>query len=151
MVLVCALVGIASASRAPAQQCGNGIVEAGEACDDGGTCIGGTNAGTHCMAETDCTGNGVCEGGTKSFFACAGDTGCPGGKCIHCKTFGGDGCAANCTLETDVVMALKPGVVQGLDIIPGTSGAIIHSDILTIPLPLSPVRAGTGILRRRTQ
>src|SRR6266446_3187612 len=40
--------------------CGNGVVNAGEDCDLGGTCLGGTNAGTHCTAESQCTGHGVC-------------------------------------------------------------------------------------------
>jgi hypothetical protein len=117
--------------------CGNGVTDPGEECDDGGTCIGGTNAGTACTAESDCHGNGVCEGGVNQFRACADNSGCPSGKCTHCKTFGGDGCAANCTHEKDVLMTLKQGVVQGLDIKAGTSGAVVHGDILTIPLPLS--------------
>jgi len=122
--------------------CGNGVVNAGETCDDGGTCTGGTNAGTHCTQESDCTGTGICEQGTKQFFACNDDNGCPGGKCIHCKTFGGDGCAANCTAETDVTLSLLHGVVQGLSIKPGTSGAVVHGDILTIPLPLGATCKG---------
>ena len=32
----------------PVAFCGNGITDAGEECDDGGICIGGSNAGTHC-------------------------------------------------------------------------------------------------------
>ena len=117
--------------------CGNGVVDSGETCDDGGTCIGGTNAGTPCTAEPDCTGNGICTGGTKDYFACADDSACPGGKCVHCKTFGGDGCAANCTAETDVTMPLVPGDTAGACIKPGTSGAVIHSVSFTIPLPLN--------------
>src|SRR5262249_18638339 len=39
-------------STPPPSGCGNGVVEAGEDCDNGGTCIGGTNAGTHCTAES---------------------------------------------------------------------------------------------------
>ena len=31
--------------------CGNGTVDSGEDCDNGGTCIGGTNAGTACTSE----------------------------------------------------------------------------------------------------
>jgi hypothetical protein len=120
-------------------KCGNGEVDPGETCDDGGTCTGGTNAGTHCTAETDCTGNGICVGGTKVYFACADDRGCPGGTCVRCKTFGGDGCAANCTLETDVTMKLVPGVVRPIDPIirPGTSGAVVYGDMLAVPLPLA--------------
>src|SRR5262249_24351009 len=36
----------------PTPTCGNGVVEPGEDCDNGGTCVGGTNAGTHCTAES---------------------------------------------------------------------------------------------------
>ncbi len=121
----------------PTPVCGNGIVEAGEDCDDGGTCIGGSNAGTHCTAESDCQGNGVCLGGTKDRTACADDTTCPGGLCRHCVPRGGDGCAANCTLEQDVLIDLVPGSVQGLGIKAGTSGEVVHGDIITIPLPLT--------------
>lgn len=54
--------------------CGNGITESGEECDDGGLCVGSSNAGAHCVA----------------------DAGCPGG---HCQPVGADGCAANCARE----------------------------------------------------
>jgi cysteine-rich repeat protein len=120
-----------------AEQCGNGIIEAGEQCDDGGTCIGGANAGTACTSETECIGQGVCLEGTKALTACDADADCPGSKCVHCKTFGGDGCAANCTSETAVPYNVVPGVVSGTDIKPGTSGAVVHGEILTIPLPLT--------------
>lgn len=91
--------------------CGDGVVQTavGEQCDDGGICTGGDNAGTACMSESQCTGNGVCVSGTKLETACANDAGCPGGKCIKCKPFGGDGCAANCTTEKTITYSLKPG------------------------------------------
>ena len=93
-------------------RCGNGIVDAAEECDDFGTCIGSANAGDGCAAAHDC----------------------PGGTCT---TFGGDGCAANCTRESELTFDLVPGRVQGLglDLVAGTSGAVLRSDILTIPLP----------------
>jgi len=56
---------------------------------------------------------------------------------VACRTFGGDGCAANCTLETTVTYSLVPGVVrpdQTLE--PGTSGAVIWGDPLVIGLSL---------------
>ena len=61
--------------------CGNGTVDAGEDCDDGPTsvCVGGSNAGTACEDDADCTG-GACKG-----------------------PFGGDGCAGNCTTENTLV------------------------------------------------
>ena len=91
--------------------CGNGVTEAGEECDDGGTCIGGSNAGTHCTAESQCIGNGVCIGGYKAETACdpTNPDACPGGTCKKCVPQGGDGCASNCTTETTVQMPLVPG------------------------------------------
>jgi hypothetical protein len=122
----------------PEGGCGNGTINApAETCDDGGQCVGGNNAGTHCTAETDCHGNGVCVGGTKTGTSCAAPTDCPEGSCVHCRPFGGDGCAANCTAETTIPYVLIPGVVMGLDIKPGTSGAVVHGDVLTIPLAIT--------------
>ncbi|MFQ5668568.1 MAG: hypothetical protein ACE5I7_19355 [Candidatus Binatia bacterium] len=141
--------------------CGDAIVEAGEDCDDGGTCIGGPNAGTSCTAESDCMGNGVCDIGARIGVSCASDADCPDGRCVHCKTFGGDGCAANCTTETDVPFDFVPGVVvkkcvggpsDGMDCVntpqcapgeclsqisTGTSGGFVHDGILQIPLPVT--------------
>ncbi len=83
-------------------QCGNGVIDPGEDCDDGGTCIGGTNAGSYCTDESQCQGDGVCVGGSKAETACTSDSDCPDGQCLHCIPQGGDGCAANCTVEHDV-------------------------------------------------
>jgi hypothetical protein len=118
-------------------QCGNGVTEPNEECDDGGTCIGGGNAGTDCTEDSQCTGDGVCSGGVHAGMSCAGDAQCGSGQCVHCKTFGGDGCAANCTREADMPFQLVPGSIVGNDIAPGTSGIVIHGDILIIPLPLT--------------
>ena len=119
-------------------RCVDGFVQAGEDCDDGGICIGGTNAGAGCTAENQCFGNGVCLAGVKVGTGCASDIDCPGSECIHCKPFGGDGCAANCTFETDVTFDLQPGVVTGGAIAPGTSGATIFGEIIPmLPLPLT--------------
>ena len=102
------LIGVVGLAHCFAQ-CGNGVVDSGEDCDDGGTCLGGANAGTHCTAESDCLGNGMCVSGTKDRSACASDADCPGGRCTHCVPQGGDGCAANCTAEQDVHLPLLPG------------------------------------------
>jgi hypothetical protein len=116
--------------------CGDGVVDGDEECDDGGICTGGTNAGQPCTAETDCIGNGVCADGAKNATGCAGDSDCPGGTCVHCKTFGGDGCAANCTTEADIVLNFLPGHVSGGVLAPGSSGAMVYGSI-TVPLPLT--------------
>ena len=51
---------------------------------------------------------------------------CPGGAC---KTFGGDGCAANCTKESDVPFNFVPGVVGGSAIAPGASGIVMQPGV----------------------
>lgn len=124
--------------------CGDGVKSPAEECDDGGICVGGTNAGAACTKESDCHGEGVCDSfgsqgpaGTIPRKVCSTDGECGGARCVHCKTFGGDGCAANCTLEETAPITLVPGVLNGSDITPGTSGAIVHGDILTIPLTIA--------------
>jgi hypothetical protein len=129
------VLGVAGSAHSDSY-CGDGHVDAGEECDDGGICIGGSNAGTACTSESQCIGNGVCDGGTKSFYACANDSGCPGGLCRRCVPQGGDGCAVNCTGETEVPFDLVPGIIQGLGIKAGTSGEVNYGDILRIPLAL---------------
>ncbi len=131
-----ALFVMRSSCTAADARCGNGVLEPGEDCDGGGTCVGGMNAGIHCVSESQCQGNGVCVGGAKAESGCADNSACPDAQCIHCRTFGGDGCAANCTIEREVTMSFVPGMLTGIDITPGTSGQVIHGDILTIPLPL---------------
>jgi hypothetical protein len=120
--------------------CGNGVVDTGEDCDIGGSCIGGDNAGTHCTAETDCVGDGVCEAGSNAFRVCSSNADCPGGgSCIHCKVFAGPyaggTCAANCTKASDVPFPLVSGIV-GADkkLVAGTSGAIVHGNG-ALPIP----------------
>lgn len=117
--------------------CGNGQVDAGEDCDDGGTCIGGSNAGMACTSEAQCTGNGICLGGVRVGTSCASDTNCPQSTCIRCKPFGGDGCAANCTTEKKIPFSLIPGVVEpDLTLRDGTSGVVVYSSLLG-GLPIS--------------
>ncbi|MFQ5668143.1 MAG: hypothetical protein ACE5I7_17145, partial [Candidatus Binatia bacterium] len=149
--------------------CGDGVVQTGEDCDDGGICIGTSNAGTTCTSDADCTGTGgVCIDSPNTGQACTSDADCSGGRCVKCRTFGGDGCAANCTTETDVPFQLLPGelekVCEGgandgmpcsgtVDCIPGgrcnqrvkagTSGAFVHDGILQLPLPLTATQTLT--------
>ncbi len=56
--------------------CGNGVRDGDEDCDDGGTCLGGTDAGRACTF-------GTCNGG-------------------YCQPRGGDECAENCSFERTV-------------------------------------------------
>ena len=126
LVAVCFAV-VVSASHAALALCGNGTVDTGEECDDGGRCIGGANAGTRCTAAAECIGMGVCAGGPKIGTACASDTRCVGGACVHCVPQGGDGCAANCTTEHDVPYPLIPDIsnvstAQQIDFAPDRVG-----------------------------
>lgn len=128
--------------------CGDGVVEGGEECDQGGICIGNARAGHACRSEADCCATpicggpadgGVCAAGPKLGAACTNDADCPSGACVRCKPFGGNGCAANCTAETDVVLDLLPGQIDlttGVSVLPGTSGCVVHGSVLTVPLPI---------------
>ena len=98
--------------------CGNGVIDAGEDCDNGGTCIGGANAGTTCRGKSDCIGDGVCIGGPRAEHVCSSNAECSDGTCQHCVTFGGAGCAANCTTERTLTVQLD-------DL---SSGETIHSE-----------------------
>ncbi len=142
------------AAVANAAICGNGIVEAGEDCDPGGTCIGNAKAGQACTSDADCCATadcsspqdgGVCDAGAQLGTACSTDADCPDSRCVRCKTFGGSGCAANCTTESDFVFNLVPGQVDpntGVTLLGGTSGAVVHGQVLTLPLPIGNVCEG---------
>jgi hypothetical protein len=110
--------------------CGDGVVEAGEDCDNGGTCIGGSDAGKSCKGDSECDqSGGVCLDGPKRLFGCSSNADCPSSTCVHCKTFGGKGCAANCTTESPVNITLVPGDSDGTNLVEGTSGLLINSGI----------------------
>jgi hypothetical protein len=143
VVLILALLVARHAGAGLTAICGDGIVDPGEECDDGGTCLGGDNAGTHCTADGQCVGSGVCVGGSKVASQCAGPGDCPGGTCEFCVPQGGDGCAANCTTEVDVALPLVPGVVVDPGIAAGTSGAVAYGELTTLPLPLTGTQTFT--------
>lgn len=110
-----------------------------EDCDNGGICVGGSNAGTACTAEGDCMGDGACFGGLDNLRGCVSDDNCRNGSCRKCRPYGGDGCSANCTDEVDVAYPLVPGIVEpsGDKIQFGTSGAVVFGPFLTVPLALT--------------
>ncbi|MFH2011067.1 MAG: DUF4215 domain-containing protein [bacterium] len=101
----------------PSAVCGNGIVEAGEACDDGNTVAGDgcapnctieniPNPETNCSDRVDNDGDGLvdCEDPD-----CANNSWCqaycgdgfvdPGEQCDDGNTTSGDGCDSSCMLE----------------------------------------------------
>jgi len=87
--------------------CGNGTVESEEECDDGGICVATSRAGQACTSDAECFASesdryGVCDEGWRMGWRCSYDdpNACPGGRCVACRPVGGDGCAANCTVET---------------------------------------------------
>ncbi len=126
-----------------AAACGNGVTENanGEECDDGGFCAGGANAGTACTGDAQCEGNGACIVGNLG-AACASDTDCGGAprSCVRCRPVGGDGCASNCTIETNIPINLLKGSVNS----PATtSTAQIHGEILNLPLLLEGIQTLT--------
>jgi cysteine-rich repeat protein len=76
--------------------CGNGVLDPGEACDDGNA-VSGDGCNATCTSEEYC-GNGIV------------DT-LQGEECDDGNIVSGDGCAADCTLEQDVVCG--NGTVEG--------------------------------------
>lgn len=119
--------------------CADRIVSGAEQCDDGGFCIGGPLAGTACASEIQCVSGGACFGGLDDLSECESDADCRMGACRRCRPVGGDGCAANCTLETDIALDLVDGEIEGTgDAIKfGTSGGVEFGPGLTIPFAIS--------------
>ena len=124
--------------------CGDRYVDSGEECDNSGICIGGDDTGTTCRSDAACHGQGACIDGPNANRACNGDGDCPSSTCVHCRPFGGDGCAANCTRESDVLVNLKPGVSfepedpLSTNLDPTTSGIVVHGDFLSVGIPFPP-------------
>jgi cysteine-rich repeat protein len=100
--------------------CGNSILEAGEACDDGNT-AGGDACDSACKRETgsacnatapgivgdaSCT-TGICNEAAGGVGVCAARKVCgnsvlePGEGCDDGNSAAGDGCSATCTIEKD--------------------------------------------------
>lgn len=120
-------------------RCGNGLIEEGEQCDDGGICLGTANAGSSCQSDQDCFTSidqwrGVCRGGERPYTACNDDSDCPLGRCVACWTFGGDGCAANCTREHTVPFELQ--VAEGGNSSSGSYLPILPIGDLFEPQPI---------------
>ena len=106
---VCDAVG--SNTCEPANSCGNGVLDGGEACDDGGTLNGdGCNAtcffedGEPCTNDSQCASS-VCD--TAGSNTCEPANACGNGRvegaeaCDDGGTSNGDGCSSTCLLEID--------------------------------------------------
>jgi cysteine-rich repeat protein len=68
----------------PEPCCGDGILDAGEECDDGNTTSGDGCSATCTLEKEPCCGDGILDAGE---------------ECDDGNTTGGDGCSANCTNE----------------------------------------------------
>ena len=110
-----------------------------EDCDDGGTCASGENAGAHCDSEDQCPGNGICTSGRNHLRACFQDSDCQGGGlCERCRPMGGDGCAANCSDERVIELAIVPGAIDRVgNLLPTTSGIDIETPSFPLTLPIN--------------
>lgn len=99
--------------------CGNGIINAGEQCDPGKTCVGGDRVGAVCFRDDNCTGGGRCTvnlAGTGCTDRCLAlgsgsvttpgeDSQCGNGSvgagetCDDGNLTAGDGCSPECLHE----------------------------------------------------
>lgn len=119
--------------------CGNGRQEAPEECDNGSVCVAGAKAR---VLPQDCTTSAQCDAGETCVPKNAPEPiGTGGGSCARlcehdaecgdggaCEPVGGDGCAANCTSESETVQNLGDE----------SSFAIVQTAALVIqPLPLT--------------
>ncbi|MBI1817917.1 MAG: hypothetical protein HYR72_23310 [Deltaproteobacteria bacterium] len=94
--------------------CGDGVTDAPEECDDGGTCTAGENVGAACTTvdvTTTCGAGGVCE------------------------PTGGDGCAANCTIE---------GAPVTVTFDPAKTRATLQTTAFALPLSLKGSQASVA-------
>lgn len=100
------------AYREAAGTCGNGLVEAGEQCDDGNT-FGGDGCSCSCAIES----GWVCEGALSTCCAEAGACGdgvrgcseaCDDGNAVD-----GDGCSKTCAVERGFLCASSPSACAG--------------------------------------
>jgi cysteine-rich repeat protein len=101
-----ALVGVALWGCGPSNsgpgdpECGNGVLEAGEQCDDGNA-VSGDGCSAYCLVEQQGTcGNGVIEAGEQ----------CDDGNLTE-----GDGCGPNCQLERCGDGVIQAGIGEECD------------------------------------
>ncbi|MBZ5695507.1 MAG: DUF4215 domain-containing protein [Acidobacteriia bacterium] len=137
--------------------CGNGIITLPEQCDDGNSISGDACSATCTTApgcgnairegDEECDDGGVCSGGADEGSYCSGPGQCSGGEC---QAVGGDGCAANCTLEQAVTVHVVPGVVEDGGLRAGTSGVVVDFGYLfKVPLPFATAHMTLRVGRLR--
>ncbi len=107
----------------PANVCGNGALDTGEACDDGNV-VSGDGCSSVCLRENGepCTDDNQCESGncdeTTDPGVCEPAVGCgngilgPNEGCDDGNTASGDGCSGGCKIEdTFPCNAMAPGLI----------------------------------------
>lgn len=117
--------------------CGNGQPEVPEECDNGSVCVAGSKARPlpqDCTTSDDCDAGETCvpknapepigTGGGSCALLCGHDAECGDGGA--CEPVGGDGCAANCTAESETVQDLGE-----------SSWANVQGSVLVIPLGIT--------------
>ena len=136
----------------PANSCGNGLLEAGETCDDGSTSPGDGCSST-CFVEaqpdgSDCTlgGNAACQSNvcdaTETPPSCEPASSCGNGllegseACDDGNTAVGDGCDPQCLLE----LGAGP-CIDGAQ-----CGSGVCNTMASIPVCAVPVGCGNGVL-----
>jgi len=131
-------------------QCGDGEVTCDEACDVGSVCVGGANSGMPCTGEAACgiEEPGRCEGGLLAFRQCLSDDDCGGGSCRRCIMHGGQAvpggtCGADCSLETELPITWRPGVIEGTQLSSGSGAVVYGVDVAPVAVSLT----GSSVLR----
>ncbi len=90
--------------------CGNGIIDAGETCDDGNT-VGGDGCDGNCHTEAGYT---CATPGQPCVPACGDGTKQNTEGCDDGNTTPGDGCSATCTVETGWACTVTPPATGSL-------------------------------------
>jgi fibro-slime domain-containing protein len=112
-------------------QCGDGIKEGFEQCDDGNL-IPYDGCSPTCTIEPKCNGTGGCTG------ACGDGLVFPGEQCDDGNTVSGDGCSSTCQIETGYVctnVAQPPATAL---VIPILYRDMLYFDTTNFPTPQPP-------------
>ncbi len=124
--------------------CGDGIVQNGEGCDDGGT-DAGDGCSALCVVETGffCTDGGVaCQAGDDGDKDCNDGRVHIGEECDDGNTDPGDGCSATCTFEAGPWAYTVAGAAGDLALNDPTSEGVSEGD--TADYEIENILGGTA-------